>query len=108
MNRWTVTYGEAFLAAAAERFPLERTTGQPLTFGEFMAGPVRAARLLFQTRWDQQLPQAGAAVRSAYVVSPVLGPVVFFGVLIGPAAVEIAGFDLDQDYWHVIDGDPQQ
>lgn len=107
MSRWTVTYGDSFLEAASAKFPLERRSEDGLTFGEFMAGPVRAARLLFQAQWDLLSPQAGEAVRTAYVLSPVLGPVVFFGVLVGTSAVEIAGFDVDQDYWHLVDGDPE-
>lgn len=107
MTRWTVTYGDNFLADAGRAFPLERARDEGLTFGEFMAGPVRAARLLFQAQWDHLSPQAGAAVRTAYVFSPTLGPVVFFGVLVGSWSVEIAGFAVDEDYWHLISGDPE-
>lgn len=40
-------------------------------------------------------------------ISPVLGPVAFFGVLIAPRAVEIAGFILDEDYRNNINDDPE-
>jgi hypothetical protein len=97
VNRWTVTYGESFIDEAAARFSVEREKGGGLTFVEFMAGPVRAARLMFEARWEQLTPQAGEAVRTAYVFSDNLGPVAFFGVLVGPRAVEIAGFTVDDE-----------
>jgi hypothetical protein len=78
-----------------------------VSFGAFMAGPVRAARLLFEAQWDQLPPEAGDAVRVAHTFSQTLGPVVFYGVLVGPRTVEIAGFDIDLDYWDVIAGDPE-
>jgi hypothetical protein len=72
-----------------------------------MSGPVRAARLQFRAKWDQQLPAAGDSVRTVYVLHPVLGPIVFYGMLVGPRQVEIAGFEYDADYWHRIAGDPE-
>lgn len=108
MNRWTVTYGQSLLEAAAAHFPVDDRGKHGSTFGEFMTGPVRAARLAFSTRWDQQPAEAGESVRTVHTFSPTLGPVVFFGVLVGPQDVEIAGFDFDPDYWAVIEGDPDQ
>jgi hypothetical protein len=107
VNGWTVTYGRNFLEAAAARFPVDDRGQHGATFGEFMTGPVRAARLLFSTRWDQQLAEAGESVRTVHIFSPTLGPVVFFGVLVAPQNVEIAGFDFDPDYWTMIEGDPE-
>lgn len=108
MRRWTVTYSSAFLDEVARTFPHERSHRYDgVTFGEFMAGPVRAARLEFALQWDALLADAGPSVRTAFVVSPSLGSVVFFAVLVGPATVEIAGFDHDPGYWDMVDGDPE-
>ena len=98
-RRWSVRYSTHFIDDASARFPVERGEGGALTFGEFMAGPVRAARLLFEADWDGLPPQAGDAVRTVHTFSPHVGPIVFYGVLVGPASVEIAGFDIDEDYW---------
>ncbi len=107
MRRWTVTYGGDFLQKAARVFPADRSDSGPgMAFGEFMAGPVRSARLLFETQWDQQPMEAGGAVRVVHTYSRIIGPVVFYGVLIGPQAVEIASFDVHPGYWDLIAGDP--
>jgi hypothetical protein len=108
VRRWTVTYGNEFLNEVARTFPLERTADvSGMTYGEFMAGPVRAARLLFEAQWDELIDDAGGAVRVVHTFSPVIGPIVFFGILVGPTAVEIAGFSWQADYWDMIEGDPE-
>jgi hypothetical protein len=108
VKRWTVTYGDAFLRAVAAFVSDEHTSDKfGLSFGAFMAGPVRAARLLFESQWDELPPGAGDAVRVAHTFSQTLGPVVFYGVLVGPRTVEIASFDIDLDYWDMTAGYPE-
>jgi hypothetical protein len=104
----TVRYGSGFLDQAAERFPVDRSLAYGgMTYGEFMNGPVRSARQAFELRWEQQHTEAGGAVRTAFVApSSALGPVVFYAVLVGPSTVEIASFEIDENYWDVVEGDP--
>jgi len=45
-------------------------------------------------------------IRTLHVVDPVFGPVLFAGVLVAPGVVEIADFEVDPDYWGLIEVDP--
>lgn len=39
-------------------------------------------------------------------MDPVFGAIVFIGVLVEPATVELADYELDPDYWRLVEGDP--
>ena len=53
MKRRAVVFGEDFLATAQKCFPLDRGLGYSgPTFGEFMAGPVLAAKAAFAYDWE--------------------------------------------------------
>lgn len=105
--RKTVRYADAFLDRVQARFPESRASGDPdMTWGEFFAGPVRTAVIQFRDHWDDQPPAAGEAVRIAWVAPRVVGPVVFYGVLVAPDTVEIRDFEVDDGYWDQVRADP--
>lgn len=45
-------------------------------------------------------------IRSLHIVDPVFGVVVFVGVRIDPDTIEIADFEIDEDYWQIIANEP--
>jgi hypothetical protein len=105
--RFTVRWADAVAKSAAEQFAPERSgTGRPSEY-DFVSGPLAAAAARFAD--FESLPEAaGPSVRSVDVLDPVFGPVVFVGVLVGPATVEIAGFAHDPDYWRLVGDDPDE
>lgn len=104
---YTVRWADSVAKSAAELFGAERSpTGRPSEY-DFVTGPLAAAVARFAD-FDSLPEAAGPAVRSVHVFDPMLGPVVFVGVLVGPAIVEIAGFEHDPDYWRLIDDDPDE
>jgi len=64
---------------------------------DFAVGPLVAARLAFRD-FDALPEAAGPRVRSAHVLDPVFGVVVFIGVLVDPRTVEVADFASDPGY----------
>lgn len=104
MNRYTVTYGPAFLAAAEATYPDHR--GEDYsgpTFHDFMALPVLAAKFAFTANWDS-LPSDVSGVARLVILGPAgaFGPIVFYAAFVdrptGPV-VEIVGFEEDREYW---------
>jgi hypothetical protein len=111
VTRRTVVFGEEFLAAAQKHFPLDRSLGYSgPTFGEFMAGPILAAKAAFAYDWDNLYAEAGGAVRNIITTpSAPFGPFVFYGLLTarhGGNVIEIVGFEGDPHYWERIGDDP--
>jgi hypothetical protein len=104
---YAVRWADNVAKSAHELFGAERSpAGRPSEY-DFVSGPLAAATARFAD--FESLPEAaGPSIRSVHVFDPVLGPVVFVGVLVGPATVEIAGFDHDPDYWRLIEDDPDE
>lgn len=104
----TVTYGDVFLDRAIAEYPLERSPDYDgPTFAEFMGGPVLAARLQFERKWDSLVCAAGPSLRISFLPpTQAFGPIVFYGCLVKPNAVEIADFEDHKDYWTMIEGNP--
>ncbi len=90
------------LDKAHERYGEDRSpTGSPSEY-DFVGGPLAAAILEF--RHFAELPEvAGPSVRSLIIADPLFGALVFFGVLLEAAIVEIADFEDDPDYWSMVD-----
>ena len=45
-------------------------------------------------------------IRTLHIVDPIFGALVFVGVRVEPATIEIADFEADPDYWAMIENDP--
>lgn len=89
---------------AAEYGPERGAGGHPSEW-DFWSGPLAAALIGFRdfesTRFDLH-PE----LRTLHIFDPMLGPVLFAGVLVEPRVVEIADFAVDPDYWNLIDDTP--
>lgn len=91
---------------AADLFGPERSTvGSPSEY-DFVCGPLAAAVARFRA-FDTLPEEAGPSIRSVHVVDPAFGALVFVGVLVGQAKVEIADFDVDPGYWELVESDPE-
>lgn len=97
-----VRVSDTVLAKAHDRYSEERSAAGAPSEYDFVGGPLAAAIVEF-THFDELPPVAGPAVRSLIITDPLFGTLVFFGVLVGPHAVEIADFEDDPDYWSMID-----
>jgi len=111
VTRRTVVFGEEFLAEAQKCFPVDRGLDYSgSTFGEFMAGPVLAAKTAFAYDWENLYSEAGGAARTVITTpNAPFGPFVFYGLLTarrGGNVVEIVGFEGDPHYWERIGDDP--
>ena len=72
-----------------------------------ISGRVLLQRLLVFRDFDALPFPDVPAIRIYISADPVFGAVTFTGVLIGPADVEIASFDIDTDYWQVVADEPE-
>jgi hypothetical protein len=111
VTRRPVTYGDQFIVTAKKSFPSDRSLGYSgPTFGEFMAGPVLAAKAAFAYDWDNLHAEAGGAARNVITTpNAPFGPFVFYGLLTarsGGEVIEIVGFEGDPHYWERIGDDP--
>ena len=84
--------------------PERRATGRPSEW-DFWSGPLAAALIGFRD-FENLLFDLHPEIRSLHIVDPVFGAVVFAGVLVESAVVEIADFDVDPDYWDMVEDDP--
>lgn len=92
-SKITATYG-----------PERSATGRPSEW-DFWSGPLAAALVGFRD-FESLLWHSSPDIRTLHIVDPVFGALVFVGALIEPATIEIADFDVDPDYWEMIDNDP--
>lgn len=102
---YVVQWSEALTAAIAARYEWERTPEGAPAGDDFVNGPLAVATVAFR-QFDALPPETGPSVRSYHTFHPFFGPVVFFGVLVDERTVEVAAFDVDDDYWHTIGDDP--
>ena len=72
---------------------------------DFWSGPLAAALIGFRD-FDNLLFDRRPEIRTLHHIDPVFGALVFVGVLIEPEVVEIADFEVDPDYWEMIEHDP--
>jgi hypothetical protein len=99
---FAVAVADHVVAKAHDRFGAERTASGAPSAPDFVAGPLAAARIEF-SRFDD-LPEAlGSSIRAVTIVDPFFGAVVFVGVLVAAAVVEIADFEDDPGYWSAVD-----
>lgn len=77
------------MSKAATLYRPERSAMGESSEFDFFSSPLAAALAAFGS-FDEQPEAAGPSVRSAHIIDPVFGPVVFIGVLVGDGRVEIA------------------
>lgn len=65
-----------------------------------------AAALVGFRDFENLLWHALPEIRTLHIVDPFFGALVFVGVLVGPNTIEIADFEVDPDYWSLIENDP--
>jgi hypothetical protein len=100
-----VRVGEAATEKITERYGPERSaTGRPSEW-DFWSGPLAAAIVGFRD-FENLRFDLHPEIRTLHIVDPVFGAVVFAGVLLEPSLVEIADFEVDPDYWDLIEDDP--
>jgi hypothetical protein len=94
-------------ATIAARFPTERSADGDPSVHDFLTGPYAAAHLAFERGFDRLHEAAGPAVRFVITApTPAFPPMVFCGVLLHDDSVEVAGFEIDDDYWDMVGDDP--
>jgi hypothetical protein len=104
---YEVRWSGDLLATIAHRFTADRSPdGDPSEY-DFHGGPLQAATRRF-VDFDSLPEEAGPAVRSVHVVDPVFGAIVFVGILVAPGVVEVAAVDIDDDYWPMVEDDPDE
>jgi len=89
---------------AAEYGPERTAAGRPSEW-DFWSGPLAAALIGFRD-FESLRFDLHPELRTLHVFDPMLGPVLFAGVLIEPGIVEIADFEIDPDYWQLIEDSP--
>ena len=87
---------------AAEFGPERSAAGKPSEW-DFWSGPLAAALLGFRD-FENLLWHPRPEIRVTPLVAPVVGALVFIGVLIDPDTIEIADFAVDPDYWSTREG----
>ena len=103
---YRVTVAQRVAVLAADRYPQERPgDGSPCEL-DFWSGPLAAALLEFRDFDALPFPDV-PAIRIYVSADPVFGAVAFTGVRVGPAQVELDGFDSDPDYWQVVADAPE-
>ncbi len=95
--------------AAAEKItrtygPERSAAGRPSEW-DFWTGPLAAALIGFRD-FESLLFDLHPEIRTLHIVDPVFGVLVFAGMLVEPGVVEIADYEIDPDYWDMIDDDP--
>ncbi len=96
-------------AAAAEKIttaygPERSAAGRPSEW-DFWSGPLAAA-LIGLRDFENLLFDRHPEVRTLHIVDPVFGALVFAGVLVEAGVVEIADYEVDPDYWAMLEDDP--
>jgi hypothetical protein len=103
---YRVSVAQRVAALVADRYPHGRPGDGSPCESDFWSGPLAAALLTFRDFEALPFPDV-PAIRIYVSADPVFGAVAFTGVRIGPAEVEIDGFDTDPDYWQVIADQPE-
>jgi hypothetical protein len=100
-----VRVAEEVYVQAQDRFSGTRSPDGAPSASDFVAGPLAAATFAFRD-FDNLSYDLVPAIRSYTIVDPFFGPVVFVGIVVMDAFVEIVDFADDPDYWNVIEDDP--
>ena len=100
-----VRVGEAAAEKITRTYGPERSaTGSPSEW-DFWSGPLAAALIGFRD-FENLLFDSYPEIRTLHIIDPVFGALVFAGVLVEPGVVEIADFEVDPDYWDMIEAAP--
>lgn len=99
-----VRVSEAEAEKITQTYGRERSaTGRPSEW-DFWSGPLAAALIGFRD-FENLLFDVHPEIRTLHIVDPVFGALVFAGVLVEPGVAEIADYEVDPDYWDMIEDD---
>ena len=100
-----VQIGDFAAEKVADRYGPDRSSaGQPSEW-DFLSVLLEAAHVGFQD-FDNLPSNTHPRIRTLHIVDPFFGPVAITGVRLNSDVVEIADFEVDPDYWKVINDDP--
>ncbi len=100
-----VRVGEAAAEKITAAYGPERSAARRPSEWDFWSGPLAAALIGFRD-FENLLFSLHPEIRTLHIVDPVFGSLVFAGVLVEPGVVEIADYEVDPDYWAMIENDP--
>ena len=105
-----VTRSQGFDARARALFPPGGTAGGRPSFERFEAGPLSAAELAFSLDWEGQLEALeGTGIRFVMTHGvPVFPAMTFYAVLGTDDAIELLDVTVDEDYFEMLEGDPDE
>lgn len=102
---YEVRVGEAAADKITSTHGPERSAGGRPSEWDFWSGPLAAALIGFRD-FENLLFDVRPEIRTLHIVDPVFGALVFAGVLVEPGVIEIADYEVDPDYWDMIEDDP--
>ena len=105
-HRREIRHSADFLAVAKSHFPPGGSISGRPSFERFSAGPLAAADDLFSIDFENQF-EIVPGIRSWITLhTPHFPPIVFYAVLV-EGYVELVSLTVDEDYWELLDGDPE-
>lgn len=97
-----------FLERAQQLYPPGGDPQGRPSFERFEAGPLRAVELAFSRDWERQ-PEAIEGMGIRFVMThavPVFPAMVFFAALGTDGSVDLLDVVIDEDYFEMLEGDP--
>jgi len=103
-----VTRSAGFVERARTLFPPGGSAEGRPSFEHFEAGPLRAVELAFSLDWEGQLEALeGTGIRFVMTHAvPVFPAMTFYAVLGTDDVVELLDVTVDEDYFEMLEGDP--
>lgn len=106
-DRWRVIYTDELLAKAKDRFPVGGSPDGRASYELFREGPLEAAALQYGRELDALPVESGFHIAQT-VPTPLFEPVAFYASLLehdGVVTIEIVDFEIDDDYWELVEND---
>ncbi len=104
-RRENVAIGDELLGQARLRYPPGGSVDGTPSFELFESGPLAAAAEYFSRQYENA-PEAAAGVRF-YVTVGTFFPVMAFYAARVADAIAIISFTVEDNYWEMIEGDPE-
>lgn len=104
-NRREIRHSPGFLNTAKEHFPVGGSSDGNPSFELFSRGPLAAASDLF-SRSFEELFEIVPGIRALDTLhTPFFPPITFYAALVD-GYIEILSLSVDDEYWDLLDGDP--
>ncbi|HVC71379.1 MAG TPA: hypothetical protein VNC61_14080 [Acidimicrobiales bacterium] len=104
-SRERVTVSDELLGEARRRYPPGGSADGTPRFELFESGPLAGAVAYFERQYDNS-PEAAAGVHFYTTVGTFFPAMAFYAARVGDH-VEIISFTVDDDYWGLIEDDPE-